>query len=138
MFYFLYMLACLFYRGYKKTKFEEDEQLLSQPRMLFTAFISVLSGMFINYLLADNWPFYASSLNENTLLFAILPLIYMYMIAVLVWRKYTDKRLLKIDVEYSGKISISFAKLLLVFFFIVFISTVYALFMYTVDAFSKN
>ncbi len=144
-------IVYIFYTGYKRKKFETKwkraayENLWAytvdrteQTRSALAWTLSITWGMFINYWLAEQFPIYRNLLTKHMLLFLICPGIYIVSIYQIVARRYTDERILKINAKYENKVSVAFAKFILVLVFFFLFITMSILFVYTIYAMAKS
>ncbi len=137
MFYLLDVLVYVLYTAYKETKYDTPELHTSQSRIILGMSISVLGGMFLNYLLIYNSLYYMKYVDEHNLLF-IIYIIYIFILYKLITKRYTDEKILNIVSKHSNVLSVSLARFLSFVFCTFFIGIVMMLLVFTAYAFEKR
>lgn len=144
-------IVYIFYTGYKRRTFDTKWKQIAhkylwaymvdrteQTRSALAWTLSIAGGMFINYWLAEHVAIYRNLLTKYILLFFVCPGIYIVTIYQLVARRYTDERILKINAKYENRVSVAFAKFILVLVFFFLFITMSILFVYTAYAMAKG
>lgn len=137
MFYILDVLIYIFYTAYKNTMYESPGLHTGQSFFVLWFTVSVPSGMFINYLLVDNWSFYKELLDGNILTSVVLFVGYEYLTYRTLNRRYTDKKILGVEAKFGNLLSVSVARFLFFVYGVFFVGAVVGLMVCLAGAFAK-